>query len=330
MTKIALIGCGGWGTNIARALGKTGTLAVICDPDRARAEPLARSLNAEWVADFHTVLTRSEIAAVVVATPAVTHATIAGEAFKAGKHVFVEKPLSLDLADAQGVARKARAAGKTLFVGHLLQYHPAFVALRASAARGDIGDVRYIYSNRLNPGRIRGEENALWSLAPHDFSMIYALAGGEPKRITASGVDAVQPGIADLATVQMDFGPHLRAHIFVSWLSPYKEHRLTVLGTTGALIFEDTAVEPANKLKIYRGYVARDDAVPAFCKSDGEAIPFDAREPLLSEMQAFIHCVETGAAAPTGEGEAIPVLQGLLAAQAAMDGGRAVDPKTGS
>jgi UDP-2-acetamido-3-amino-2,3-dideoxy-glucuronate N-acetyltransferase len=240
-------------------------------------------------------------------------------AIDAGKHVFVEKPLALDIEDATQVAALAAERGLTLMIGHLLQYHPAFVQLKRMVTAGQIGELRHITSNRLNPGAIRTEENALWSMAPHDFSMVLGLAGQEPTEVDALSVGVVQAGIPDQYAVLLRFSETLTAHVQVSWLSPFKEHKLVALGTTGALVFEDTAADPARKLVLYRDYVDRGAGGPRFVKSGGEAVAFPAAEPLEEEMRCFLSCVSGKGGTRTGPEEAIPVLRLLRQAdQAAL------------
>lgn len=261
-----------------------------------------------------------EIDAVAIAAPAVDHARLARRALMAGKAVFVEKPLALELSDAEELAELAEQKSLPLMVGHLLQYHPAFVRLQEAVAAGEIGDVRHITSHRLNPGAIRTEENALWSMAPHDFSMILALSGSEPTDVAALPVRVVNPDIPDQYFVQLRFDGGRTAQANVSWLSPYKEHKLTVLGTKGALVFEDTAAERDRKLVIYRDYVDDTEAGPRFVKSAGQPVEWPAVEPLEAEMRTFLEAVRGESRPRTGPAEAIPVLRLLRRADAAAGG----------
>lgn len=314
--RIALIGCGRWGRNLARVLARLGCLEVIIDPAVERLEPYAKELGARVVSDLDAAFT-NRVDAVVIAAPAVDHARLARRALEAGKPVFVEKPLALELDEAEALATLAQERGLTLMVGHLLQYHPAFVTLKAMVQAGEIGELRHMTSHRLNPGAIRTEENALWSMAPHDFSMILALAGSEPSAVSALAVRVVDPHVPDQYFVQLAFEGSVTAQANVSWLSPYKEHKLTVLGTKGALVFEDTAADPARKLVIYRDYVDRASGTPQFVKSAGEPVNWPAEEPLEAEMKTFLAAVQGEAETRTGPSEAIPVLRLLRAADAA-------------
>jgi UDP-2-acetamido-3-amino-2,3-dideoxy-glucuronate N-acetyltransferase len=314
--RVALIGCGRWGRNLARVLARLGALEVIVDPAVEALTPYAEELGVRIVSDLDTAFTDG-IDAVVIAAPAVDHAWLARRALEAGKPVFVEKPLALELEDAEALAVLAKDRGLTLMVGHLLQYHPAFVTLKKLLASGEIGELRQITSHRLNPGAIRTEENALWSMAPHDFSMVLGLAGIEPDQVSALPVRVVNPSIPDQYFVQLRFPGGLTAQVNVSWISPYKEHKLTVLGTKGALVFEDTAPDRDRKLVIYRDYVDVSGTGPRFVKSEGEAVPWPAEEPLEAELKTFLASARGEGETLTGPEEAIPVLRLLRRADAA-------------
>ncbi len=304
---VALIGCGRWGRNIARALSALGALKVVADPATDLAGPIARELGVEAVADTAAVLVRPDIEAVAIAAPAAGHARLVQAALAAGKHVFVEKPLALTLAEAEACAEASRAAGKALMVGHLLQYHPAFLRLVKAVEEGEIGPVRHVSSHRLNPGAIRTEETALFSLAPHDVSMVLRLCGPRPDAVEAMSAAISGAGVPDAYWANMTFGDDVTAHIQASWLSPFKEHKLTVLGDAGALVFEDTA--PAErKLMLFRDPVNRSGAAPAYRKGEGEWLAYEADEPLRAEMAWFLDVVRGRRAPRTGAEEAIRVL----------------------
>lgn len=312
--RVSLIGCGRWGRNIARVLSRLGVLEVIVDPAAGALEPYAAELGCRVTADMEAAFA-ADIDAVAIAAPAVDHAHLVRRALEAGKPVFVEKPLALDVVDAVALATLAQERGLVLMVGHLLQYHPAFRRLKEVVAAGEIGEIRHISSNRLNPGAIRTEETALWSMAPHDFSMVLGLTGVAPREISALAVRVVDPAIPDQYAVNMRFSEVLTAQVTVSWISPVKEHKLTVLGTRGALVFEDTAPDRARKLVIYRDYVDVAGPAPRFVKHPGEAVEFSQDEPLEAEMSTFLDCVRGVRRSPTGPDEAIPVLELLQAAE---------------
>lgn len=324
LPAVALIGCGQWGRNIARALAGLGALKIVCDPDAATVEPFARSLGADFTTDMDQVL-NSAVDAVALATPAVTHAEVAQKALRAGKHVYVEKPIALSTADAQATAEVAREAGRILMIGHLLQYHPIFVKLLEMVRAGELGTLQYVYSNRLNQGRVRMEENALWSLAPHDYSMILALAGQPPAAVSASAQAAIQPGIPDICVANIEFRSGFKAHVFCSWLNAYKEHRLTVIGSKGMAVFTDSAPNWDDKLVFYPHTVVAGPRGPEFKKAEGRSVAVPQGEPLKAEMQHFLESVTTGSPVRTGPDEAIPVLTLLEATQQAMDSGKRVE-----
>lgn len=300
-------------------LARLGVLEVIVDPAADALAAYAAELGVRVVSDLDVAFAEG-IDAVAIAAPAVDHAMLARRALEAGKPVFVEKPLALELEDAEALAILANERGLTLMVGHLLQYHPAFVRLKEVVASGEIGELRHITSHRLNPGAIRTEENALWSMAPHDFSMVLGLAGAEPERISALPVRVVNPAIPDQYFVQLGFQDGLTAQVTVSWISPYKEHKLTVLGTKGALVFEDTASDRSRKLVIYRDYVDTAGAAPRFVKGEGEPVDWPADEPLEAELRTFVAAASGGGETRTGPDEAIPVLRLLRRTDAAALG----------
>jgi UDP-2-acetamido-3-amino-2,3-dideoxy-glucuronate N-acetyltransferase len=313
LPRVALIGCGRWGRNIARVLARLGALEVIVDPAADLLAGYAAELGVRVTADLDAAFAHG-IDGVAIAVPAADHARVVLQALDAGKHVYVEKPLALELDDAEACAARADSVGKTLMIGHLLQYHPAFLALKEAVVRGDIGELRHITSNRLNPGAIRTEETALWSMAPHDFSMILGLTGAAPESVASLPVQVIPGSIPDQYHVQMRFPGGVTSNVSVSWLSPFKEHKLVVLGTTGAIVFEDTQPERERKLLLYRDYIDRSSGAARFVKSEAVPVDFAEGEPLENEMRTFLHCASTGEIPPTGAHEAIPVLQLLMRA----------------
>lgn len=313
---VALIGCGRWGRNIARVLSQLGALHLIVDQDSDRLDALSKEFGVTTSTQIDDALA-GDIDAVAIAAPAADHAALSRKFLNAGKPVYVEKPLSLDLEDAHQVAVLAASKGLPLMVGHLLQYHPAYVTLKRLVGEGAIGDLRHVTSHRLNPGAIRTEENALWSMAPHDFSMILGLIGQEPSHVAAMPVRVVDPAIPDQYFIQMRFPAGVTGQVAVSWLSPFKEHKLTVLGTKGALVFEDTADTRERKLVIYRDYFDASGSAPRFVKGPGEPIDWHDEEPLTNEMSAFLNTIGGGEGCRTGPEEAIPVLRLLHTAEAA-------------
>lgn len=314
--RIGLIGCGRWGRNIARVLARLGVLEVIVDPAAEALADYAAEFKCRVTADLDEAFCPG-ITAVAIAAPVVDHARLATRAIELGKPVFVEKPLALELADAEAVADLAARKGLPLMVGHLLQYHPAFATLKRLVGEGLIGELRHVTSHRLNPGAIRTEENALWSMGPHDFSMILSLVDGEPEAVSTVPVRIVDPAVPDHYAVHMRFPGGVTAQAVLSWISPYKEHKLTVLGTKGALVFEDTAPERERKLVHYPDYVDASGAAPRFVKGPGEPVDWPAEEPLENELRAFLAAVAGRPGCVTGPDEAIPVLRLLHRAEAA-------------
>lgn len=310
----ALIGAGHWGNNLARNFAELGALAAICDPTPETAHTQADKNNCR-VMGFEEILDDNTIAAVAIAAPAELHAEIALRAFGAGKHVYVDKPLALTRADGQKMIAAADKADRILIVGHLLQYHPAFEALLNSVPRGDIGSLRYAYSHRLSLEKFRRAENALWSLAPHDKSMLLALFNAPPTSVRGSGGGWVTPGVEDEYRVDMAFDGGGRAHIFASWLHPFKEHRLVVVADTGMIVFEDSHMDPAQKLPLYRHEIATGEHDPVATKKEAEPIAFGAHEPLRQECDHFLTCIEKGQTPRTDGLEAMAVLDALLRAE---------------
>jgi len=321
--RIAVIGSGYWGKNLVRNFAQLGGLAAVADRDghiatemAARHDVASRSVP--------EIMSDESIPAVVIATPAETHAALVREALLAGKHVFVEKPLALAVSDAESLVALAEQRGLVLMVGHLMQYHPAFRALkRLCLDEGRLGRLQYIYSNRLNLGKIRTEENTLWSFAPHDISMILSLLGLGLEEVTALGHNYLHRAIADVTTTHLAFAGGQAAHIFVSWLNPFKEQRLVVVGDSGMAVFEDT--QPwGRKLKLFPHKVEWHNGMPEPAKADAIDIPVEAGEPLAIECSHFLDCVATGARPITDGQEGLAVLRVLDAAQRAMETRRPV------
>jgi len=322
--RIGVVGLGHWGPNLLRNHHALGALAALCDSDRARLNALAAEYpGAATHGDFDALLADPGIDAVAIATPAATHGALVARALVAGKHVFVEKPLCLDLDEAAALEARAGEAGRVLMVGHLLLYHPAFGALRELVAAGALGRLRYIYANRLSLGKIRTEENALWSFAPHDISMILALTGAMPEAVTASATTHLRAGVADSTLTHMRFLGGVDAHIFVSWLHPYKEHRMVVIGSEAMVLFDD-AVTGSDKLKLYRHQIGWDGDLPVIAKAAAEPVPYAADEPLRLECQAFLDAIAGGPPPPSDAAEGIRVLRVLDACQRSIADGAAV------
>jgi predicted dehydrogenase len=318
-SKIAVIGCGHWGKNHVRNFAQLGSLGAVVDPHAPTAAKFAAEYDVPALT-FDEAIASAEITGIVVAAPAEMHCDLAIRAFDAGKHVFVEKPISLTMEEGERMKAAAERAGKTLMVGHLLQYHPAFVALREAVQRGDLGELRYAYSHRCSLGKFRTEENALWSFAPHDVSMLLALFGEAPENVSGHGGSFVTPGIEDECRLDMTFSGGRRAHVFASWLHPFKEHRLTVVGEKAMAVFEDSA-NGEEKLRLYKHQIDTSGQVPVPSKADWAPMPYGDNEPLRTECQHFLDAC-AGAPALTDADEALRVLDVLIqGGQTAGDAG---------
>jgi UDP-2-acetamido-3-amino-2,3-dideoxy-glucuronate N-acetyltransferase len=313
--RVSILGAGGWGTNHVRTfcslLGESAV--VVCDPDEMRREELRQSYPAIKVSPEPLY---DDVDAVVVAAPAAVHYALASEALGAGKHVLVEKPLALRVSEAEDLVRRADASEVILMVDHLLEYHPAVVKLKSLVDEGALGALLHLTSQRLNLGVIRTEENALWSLAPHDVSIVLHLLDDEPIKVSAYGGTYLQQGIPDVAHVTMRFAGGCLGHVHVSWLDPVRTRRLTVVGEDAMAVYDDLA--PA-KLVVHDkcAKTERGRFVPHHGAE--RAIPIDATEPLVAVATAFLDSIETGRA-PTADGhDGVRVVRVLAAAQASLD-----------
>ena len=318
--KIAVAGCGYWGKNLVRNFSEIGNLEAIFDPCEKTAAQMSEKYKVQFKS-WENILADDLIDGVVIACPAPLHYKLASEVLSAGKGVFIEKPLALSSGDAEKLIFKAKNIKKTLMVGHLLQYHSAFIKLKELVDQGTVGDLRRIYSNRLSFGKVRVEENVLWSFAPHDISMILSLIGEEPVNINAIGSSHLTPCIEDYAHVQLEFKNHISAHIFVSWLNPFKEQKLVVVGDKAMLVFDDTQA-PEKKIALYKHEVSIVEGIPHMNKAEAEFISFEIKEPLKEECRSFVNCLETGKTPYTDGEEGLRVLKVLESAQACIDSKR--------
>lgn len=320
MTNVACIGAGYWGKNLIRNFHSIGALHTICDGVVEVAEKFQGLYPDVTVStSFDDVLKNSEIDAISIATPAETHHDLIRKALNAGKHVYVEKPLCLDEAHAQECIQLAEKLGLTLMVGHLLWYHPMVLEIKRALHAGELGKLGYIYSNRLNMGLLRSEENVLWSFAPHDISMILGLVGSEPESVQAHSANHLNPKIADHAVGLMKFANNVSAHVFVSWLNPFKEQKLVVVGEDAMMVFDDTNPDWSKKLAKYAHSVEWDGSRPVAVKAEPEFISLPKAEPLKNECQHFVDSVEGNTAPRTDGQEGLRVLKVLNKLQQAMD-----------
>jgi predicted dehydrogenase len=299
MPDLAIIGTGSWGKNLVRnfyELRRQNTV-YACDLDRAKLERLRNSFPLlKTAANYDEILANDDIKAVVVATTAVNHYEQAAQALAAGKDVFVEKPLTLNYRDALALVELAERQERILMVGHLMIYHPVTMQLRELIKQGALGEVYYIYSQRVNLGQVRKDENALWSFGPHDLSLLFYLLDQEPIDVAARGQTYLQNGIEDVVFVSLNFPNRVSAHIHLSWLDPHKLRKLTVVGSNKMAVFDDTAA--TEKLRIYDNraekkldYDTYGDSITL--RFGDVVIPYVAvTEPLKLECQHFLDCIE--------------------------------------
>ena len=314
---VAVVGSGYWGKNLVRNFHQMGALKLICDKNEALLNQLKeRYPDAGTCLALSDVLMREDIRGVVIATPAETHFTVCREALLAGKHVFVEKPLSLTEEEGSKLVELAEQNQLTLMVGHILQYHQGVIKLKELIDSGELGKVQYLYSNRLNIGKIRAEENILWSFAPHDISVILMLLGEMPESVYATGASYLQQHIPDTTLTTLDFQSGVKAHIFVSWLHPFKEQKLVVVGDKKMAVFDDVSQE---KLLLYPHKIEWLQRIPVASRADAEVTVVNMEEPLRAECRHFLECIAKGKSPKTDGREGLRVLRVLQASQESMD-----------
>jgi UDP-2-acetamido-3-amino-2,3-dideoxy-glucuronate N-acetyltransferase len=315
--RIACIGAGHWGRNLVRNFNELGALAWVCEASApARTAIAERYPDVRCTGSVDEVLADASVSGVVIATPAETHATIVRRALEAGKDVLVEKPLCLDIEEGRELVALAERKGRILMVGHLLWYHPAVLRLRELVRAGELGRIQYIYSNRLNLGRIRREENILWSFAPHDVSVILGLLGEMPEDVQAQGGNYLHQKIADVTVSLLSFPSGVKAHIFVSWLHPFKEQKLIVVGDRKMAVFDD--MQPENKLVLYPHVIDWRDHVPVPTHGAAEPVVVEKAEPLRDECAHYLECIRTRQRPRTDGHEALRVLTVLQECEAAL------------
>ena len=305
--RVAVVGCGYWGRNHVRNFAEIGALEALVDHhpvDDLIARHGGRQLT------FDQALYDSSIDAFVFALPPSQNHELGLRALAAGKHVFLEKPIALEVKHAEDLCAAAERVDRRLMVGHVLQYHPAFLKLKELLRRGTLGDIHYITSNRLNLGRIRREEDAFWALAPHDLSMILSMVEAEPVKVEAIGGYHLHPTIADLTITHLGFAGGEQAHIFVSWLHPFKEQKLTVVGTKAMAVFDDGQLWD-RKLQLYPHRLEWEGNMPVPTRADAIPLALDEAEPLREECLHFLDCIRTGARPRTDGREGLKVLRVL-------------------
>jgi predicted dehydrogenase len=321
--RIGVVGLGYWGPNLARNFAALpgSELAWCCDADASARERFAAAFRGtRFTGDLDELLADDALDAVALATPVATHAALAARVLAADKHCFVEKPLAQTVADAERAVDAAAAAGRILMVGHLLEYHPGLRRLKEIADSGELGDIHYIYGNRLNLGKLRAEENALWSLGAHDVSVLLALAGEEPFDVEARGESYMRPGVEDVVFCFLRFPSGLAAHLHLSWLDPHKERRLTVVGSRRMATFDDMALE--GKLRVYdKGFDEDASSYGEYITRSGDiwSPQISNAEPLRLECEHFVACLRDGTI-PRSDGQSgLRVVRVLEALQASLD-----------
>ena len=320
--KIAVIGAGSWGKNLIRNFAELGALAMVCEASPGALAQIHHDYpQIPTCTDFTEALTNPEIAAVVVATPAVSHYAIAWEAILAGKDVFVEKPLALEAAEGRALVDQAAKQRRILMVGHILQYHPAIRRLKAMIDAGELGKIRYVYSNRLNIGKIRSEENILWSFAPHDISVLLLLLGEMPQEVSVHSGFYLQNQIADITLTSLSFATGVKGHIYVSWLHPFKEQMLVVIGDRRMAVFDDVSAD--RKLVLYPHQIDGIERLPVVSKAEGQVVPLETAEPLKNACAHFLDCIRSRQTPQTDGNEGLGVLEVLQACRRSLDRGGA-------
>jgi UDP-2-acetamido-3-amino-2,3-dideoxy-glucuronate N-acetyltransferase len=308
---VGIAGCGYWGQNLIRNFYELGSLSAIYDTDENRRMEASHSYDAPAASSFEQMLEMDELDGVVIATPASQHYQLAKKAILAGKDVFVEKPIALHREEGEELVELANHHRRVLMVGHLLLYHPAIRELKRLIHSGELGKIQYIYSSRLNWGKLRTEENILWSFAPHDISAILYLLHEEPTGVTASGASYLDPRVTDITLSTLEFASGVKAHIFVSWLHPFKEQKLVIIGNRKLVVFDDAAKD--RKLVLYPHRIDWLDRVPVAHKNEGEVVSVPADEPLRLECGHFLECIRQRSK-PFSDGESAVRVLNILEA----------------
>lgn len=317
--NIAVVGLGHWGQNLVRNFDELGVLGMVCDTDYATLSKMQSRYNVDAMLDFGQMLDKDDIEGVVIATPAITHYGLAKKALLKGKDVFVEKPMAMEVAQGRDLVHLADNMGRVLLVGHVLEYHPAVVKIKSMVDEGFLGDIRYIYSHRMNLGRFRTEENVLWSFAPHDISVILLLVGKMPVEVTARAGYYISPGVADVTVTTLAFDGGVRAHVFVSWLHPYKEHKMGVIGSKQMVMFDDESVL---KVEAYDYELVQGEHGLVSTLKGVEWGGVSTEEPLSLECQDFLHCMELRSKPRVDGRKGVQVLEVLEACQKSLDKGK--------
>jgi predicted dehydrogenase len=330
MKNLAIIGIGAWGKNLLRNFYTLsgGRLTLACDQnEKALAQARSNYPGLETSTKFDDVFSREDIQAVIIATPPATHYELAMKAIDSGKDVFVEKPLVLSVAEGEKLVEKAEKNGRILMVGHIMLYHPCTLFLKQAIDGGKLGRVYYLYASRVNLGKVRDIENALWSFAPHDISIILYLLDKDPVRVTATGSAYLQTGIEDVVFTTLHFGDGTMAHIHVSWLDPHKDRKLVVVGSKQMAVFDDG--DPSEKIRMYDKGVDHNPNYETYgeylsIRTGDILIPqVKSTEPLAEECRHFLNCVEKRERPRSDGRDGLRVLRVLEAAQKSLEAGGA-------
>lgn len=310
--RVAVVGCGAWGKNLVRNFAELGVLAAVCDEDHEKAQALASQYNVASLSE-QEILSHPALDAIILATHAPFHESQAEAALKAGKHVYVEKPIALSVAGAQKLCFLAKTHQRILMVGHILNYHPAFTAIKDRLS--ELGPLKHIYANRLGLGRVRRQESVIWDLACHDISLILALAQSMPQQVKATGQAYLAPGKPGSAILNLTFDKGLTAHVHTSWISPFKEQKLVVVGEKAIAVFDDR--KPwSEKLFISSDYLIHKDGQPHANDSfQTQVISLPESEPLKNECLHFLTCIQKGEEPLTSGEEGLRVTEVLEKAE---------------
>jgi UDP-2-acetamido-3-amino-2,3-dideoxy-glucuronate N-acetyltransferase len=314
--RVAVVGCGYWGKNLVRNFAELGALGGLVDSSEERTAELIAKHGGRAMS-FEEALASEEIGALAIATPGPSHHQLALAALEAGKPVYVEKPLTLSAKHAEELVARADAWGLTLMVGHILRHHPGFAHFEKMALEGVFGRVRHVTSTRLALGKILHDEDALWALAPHDLSMVTGVLGQNPTHVRCVGDSFLRPGIVDMARIHLTYPDNVSAEVRVSWLSPFKEQKFTIVGEAAFGVFDDT-LPWDQKIGVRRAALDWHNPAPFPDQGVLEHVPLPPGEPLKAECRNFLDAVATGVPPRTDGREGLAVIRLLERARASM------------
>jgi predicted dehydrogenase len=326
---VAVVGAGSWGKNLVRNFASMprSRLKYVCDLNKDLLAGIGRQYpSVRPTCELNEALTDPQVQAVVIATKAASHCTVARQCLEAGKHVYVEKPLTLNVRDSMELVKLAQQKGLKLMVGHLLEYHPAVLKIKELIDQGELGEIYYIYTQRVNLGVVRQDENAWWSLAPHDISIIgFWMGGQEPVRVSAHGQKILQKGIEDVVFASLEYADGRIAHVHVSWLDPHKIRKMTVVGSKKMAVFDD--MDASEKIRLYDKGASVKQSFESYAeiislRTGDIVIPHvDTTEPLRLECQHFAQAVLDGTPVRSDGADGLRVVQILQAGQKSLETG---------